>query len=706
MRLQDALALLSPAEREALRERRRIALDPRKRIDEIEQTARALVGETDLRHSRFPAEVRALLARLAAANGRLANAATDPGATALCELGIAFRAQGDGAQRGTAARTGKRLAAGTLVLPSAFLVQVPVSDGDDPRSLRVCLGFVESEILPSLVATVVGRPLAVSGPLALQEVWETLSAPGEIAARVAQLSGAEARLLDAIERAGSEVTTDELLALDQTPGLYRTAAGIAVPKRGAPYMLQRRGLLYPIGVDRFVLPTEVSRVVGASRQAERAERRARILATLRADDFAPRRARYARDPSLAAGAALAMLRCWEIALRDEAGAPRGATRRIADRLGEREETVSLLVALCRAAGLGRLLLPDQAPPGSLTGITVSDLGALLRANYRRGGAWDETRLDPEVSRGGLVERGTTAAPALRMILLDALEELARDRWVPVDVVVKFALDDPRSAGAARIHERARRERPGVYRDTIEDALRVMLTESVPAIGLADLGEDGTAVRLAARENAHSPPSVAQMVRVSLEAPASLPLHRVLELADFAEPDHIRPEGGVIVMTMGSSAIARARARNLESDAVLHRLAGVGILPPLPAALSELVDGLGAAREARLLPVSGAIRVDDPALRTELCADPSVRRMLLDADAGPLLLVRADADLTRLQARLARLGVRLQLVEAEPVTAAESAPGEGAGAVAARMEIRRRRSVPPRADEDDGKASAG
>ena len=58
------------------------------------------------------------------------------------------------------------------------------------------------------------------------------------------------------------------------------AAGIAVPKRGAPYMLQRRGMLYPIGVDRFVLPTEVARIVGASRQAERAGRRAQILASL------------------------------------------------------------------------------------------------------------------------------------------------------------------------------------------------------------------------------------------------------------------------------------------------------------------------------------------------------------------------------------------------------------------------------------------
>ncbi|MEI8255687.1 MAG: hypothetical protein WCJ30_08450, partial [Deltaproteobacteria bacterium] len=412
MRLQEALALLSVEERAALRALRRIVLDPRKKIDEIEQTARALIAETDLRHSRFPSDVRTLLARLAAANGTLGNAASDPGASMLGELGIAYQARGGGVAGRGARRTGKRLAAGVLVLPSAFQIQVPAGPGDDPRSLRVCLGFVESEIVPALVSTVVGKPLAVTGPLALQEVWEVLSLPGEIAQRVAQLPAAEARLLDAIERAGSEVTTEELLALDQTPGLYRTAAGIAVPKRGAPYMLQRRGFLFQIGVDRFVLPTEVSRVVGASRAAERAGRRAQVLATLKSDDFAPRRARYARDPSLAAAAALALLRHWEVTFRDDAGAPRGTIRRIAERIGEREETVALWVAVMRAGGLCRLLVTDAAAPGSLSGITVADLGGLMRATYRRGGAWDETRVDAEVARTGFSERGTTAAPAL------------------------------------------------------------------------------------------------------------------------------------------------------------------------------------------------------------------------------------------------------------------------------------------------------
>lgn len=712
MRLQEALATLSPEEREVLRARRKITLDPRKRIDEIEQTARALVAETDLRHSRFPADARALLVRLVAANGLLAGGMRDPGAALLCELGIAYPARNESAASRSPARTGKRLAAGTLVLPSAFLVQVPAGEADDPRSLRVCLGFVENEILPSLVATVVGRPLAVTGPLALQEVWEVLTAPGELAERVRQLPSAEARLLDAIERAGGEVTTEELLALDQTPGLYRTASGIAVPKRGAPFMLQRRGMLFPIGVDRFVLPTEVSRIVGAARQRERAGRRAEILASLSADDHAPRRARYARDPALPAAAALAMLRCWEVPIRDDAGVPRGAIRRIAERLGEREESVALLVALARAAGLGRLLSHDALAAGSLAALTVADLGPLLRNTYRKGGAWDETRLEGESVRSGAGERATTALHALRGIVFDALEELARERWVPVDMVVRYALDDPRAAGAARIHERARRERPGVHRDTIEQALRVMLTESIPAVGLADLSEDGQTIRLSTRERVTSDAAAgATVVRHALEVRASTPLCPLLDLADFAEPDHIRPDTNTIVLALGMPALARARARGLTSESIVARLAAVGLRAPFPPVLAEIIEEAGAAREVGLLPVSAALLVEDPELRASLRADASMRRHLLDVEAGSFLFVRADSDVARLQTRLARLGVRVQPIDVEPASEASASEPPGAPSSAppvnltspGRADIKRRRSIPPRSAD---KASNG
>jgi hypothetical protein len=659
MRLQDCLEALTASERAALRTRRGIVLDPNKRIDEVEQTARALVAETDLRKSKFPAEVRSLLHRLAACQGVLADGVSDPGAQLLIDLGIAYRVREGG--KGSAARSGKRLALGVLVMPSAFLVQVPLAEGDDPRSLRSLLGRVEHEIIALMLQTVVGKPLPVVGPLALQEVWEVLAKAGELESRIQALPSQEARLLDAIERAGSEVTTDELLALDQTPGLYRTASGIAVPKRGAPYMLQRRALLFPVGVDRFVLPTEVSRIVGASRAQERAERRAHLLATLSSDDHAPSRARFSRDPSPVVAAALGMLRAWDIALRDDVAVPRATIRRIAERLGEREESISLLLALSRSCGLSRLTAPLATVPQSMTRIQVCEIATLIRNAYRRGGSWDESRQVPEALRAA-ADSTSSVGSLLRSMLFDALDDSVRDKWVPVDLLIRLVMEDPRTLGARRIHERARRERAGQFRDSLEDSLRVMLVESLPALGLADVSEDGGAVRYRPRErSAVALDAEPALSRSTLEVPSNTPAYALLALSDCAEPEHVRSDNGAVLFNVGVNAITRARARGLSEKQIVERLEALGLSAPFPGALGELATSLGVTHEVDTIALSAAIRVDDDELRASLLADASLRRMIVDVDSGPWLLVKPDVDAARLHARLQRAGVRSNVV---------------------------------------------
>lgn len=677
MRLQTALEMLSASDRESLRTRRGIRVDPKKRLDEIEQTARALVAETDLRHSKFPADVRQLLQRLAVSGGALPGGANDPGAKLLCDLGIAFRpspppptpvTKGK-ALRGAAAAaaTGPRLAATTLVLPSAFLVQVPVGEGEDPQSLRACFSMIDPEIVGPMVTQVLGKPLGVTGAMALQECWEILSTAGWLESQVKELPGAEARLLDAIERVGGEVNTEELLALDQAPGLYRTQSGIAVPKRGAPYMLQRRGLLFQLGVERFVVPSEVARIVGAPRLAERAARQASIQAAVRAEDHLPLRARYARDPSLAVVAALAMLRTWEVPVRPDIAVPRAALKRVAERLGDREESIGMLIALARAAGFGRLATPLATAVGSLQ-LRAGEVGATLWKTYIHGGAWDETRLEPEVMRSGIVARATTAVVSARRVLLDALEVVAKERWATIEAVLEYAATDPRHAAVQRLHERASRERPGVFKPALEDAYREMLTQSFPVLGAVDVADDGTAVRLVGRivsggtemkplAMKESKPTVS---RTSLDVPASVWMHALVDLADFGEFDHVKPEPapGSLIFSLGAAALTRGRARGLTGQHVDARLRAVGLTPPFPAAAAELVTGLSDSREASFVAASGVILTDDPAVRSELRADPSVRRMLVDVDVGEVLLVRPDADMERLQTRLARLGVRL------------------------------------------------
>jgi len=669
MRLQDALELLSPPEREALRQRRGIHLDPRKRLDEVEQTARALVAETDLRHSRLPSDVKHLLQRLVGARGSLPGGALEPAARPLLELGIAYtappplaRRKTDGARRSEA--PGGRLASGTLLLPSAFLVQIPVGENEDPRGLRACLSMADAEIVGPMVQQVLNKPVPITGALALQEVWEVLAEPGVLEQLIRDLPSAEARLLDGIERFGGEVDTQELLALDQAPGLYRTQSGIAVPKRGAPYALQRKGLLFQLGVERFAIPTEVARVVGASRSAERAARRASIEAAVKTEDYVPQRARHAKDPSLTAVGCLALLRHWGVAMRPDVGVARAALRRVAERLNESEESVTLLVTLARAAGLGRLVTPNSAVSPGIEG--PSEVGPLLWRTYQQGGAWDETRIEPEVLRSGVAARGTMVVQPARQVLLDALEAVAREGWATLDAVRAYAATDPRHAALQKLHERAMRERPDVFHGTVDDAWTRMLTRTMPTLGAVDIAEDGSAVRLSgrgSRERATEYPApVASVYRHDLQVSARLRLAPLLELSDVCELERIThdPSPGQLAFAVGASALAHSREAQHTPEFVEARLRAVGLQTPYPPVVRELLSGLGVAGSVAMVPLAGALVLDDPSMRETLLADVTLRRMLVELDAGPLLLVRADADIAKLQARLGRHG--LQWVE--------------------------------------------
>jgi hypothetical protein len=661
MRLQDCLEGLTPKERATLRERRGIVIDPNKRIDEVEQMARALVTETDLRKTRFPTDTRLLLQRFVQLRGTIADGASEPGAQQLIELGIAYPAR-DTSKSGPS-RSGKRLALGALVLPSCFLVQLPLVEGEDVRSLRALLSRTEHEIINPMLQTVLGKPLVISGPLALQEIWEALQRPGEIAARIAALPSAEARLLDGIERGGGEANTQELLALDQTPGVVRSSSTIAIPKRGAPYMLQRRAMLFAVGIDRFVLPTEVVAVVGATRAKERAERRTHVLGSLQSEDFAPSKARMARDPGAVIVAALAMMRAWDLPIKDDVAVSRTVLRRCGERLGESDESMALLIALARAS-LGRLSVPGASLGPTHNHQCIVDVAAFLRDSFRRGGAWDETRTEPETLRAAQSDGLSSAGALLRNMLFDALESIAKDLWVPVDLLTRYVMEDPRVLGAKKIHERARRERAGLYVERLEDALNKMLVDSLPDLGLADVSEDRTVIRYRPKARV-SIDLTAQprLTRTTLELPNATSLQAIAKLAEFAEPEHIRADSGAIAFNVGANAIARARARELTSDDVSARLEAAGVEPPFEGVLREMLDSLEVDRELSIYPISAAIHVEDAELLRVLQSDPTLRRWIVSAQAGEWLFIKAEVDLTRVQARLQRLGVRAKLTVA-------------------------------------------
>ncbi|MDP3275930.1 MAG: hypothetical protein Q8Q09_12085 [Deltaproteobacteria bacterium] len=657
MRLQECLATLTLTAREALQNRRKLVIDELKRIDPIEQLARGLVMATDLRKSKLPPDVRSLLDRLVAAGGVLSDAGRDPGAELLLDLGVAYRYRD--AVPTSPSRSGKRLALDTLVLPSAFLVQAPAAQGEDPRSLRLLLGRLDSDLVSAMLKSITGKPSHLQGALALQEVWEDLNRPDYIQQQIALLSSQEARLLDAIERAGSEVTPEELLALDQTPGLYKSGSGIAVPKRGAPYLLQRRGLLFAVGADRFVLPSEVSALVGAARARDRAEKRAHLSSKFAVEDHAPHRARYATSPSVHASALLTLCATWDSPIRSDVAHPRALIRRGAELLGIPEHDATLLFALLRTSGLGRLTDVDAGAPASLARVRALDVDQFVLEAYRRGGSWDETQIIAEVQRAGS-DVGRSAAAVLRAMLFDGLEAFASNQWVPVEMLLQYIKQDPRMAGAQRIHERARKGRESHFVQTCEEALRAMVLQTLPALGLLDCAEDASVVRFVssnARISSAKSQTKVSLSRTTLEVPASCPLHAMIAFGQMAELDGVDVTRGMVRFQVGAGAIAMARVRALASDQVAELLAGIGVNAPYRGAIEQFVDALASQQVLQLVATSGALRVDSETERRAILADSQLRKNFLDVDAGGWLLLRSDADFVRVGQRLQRLGYR-------------------------------------------------
>ena len=247
-KLVDILRSLPRGELEALAARIGAGVDPNKRVDAPVQVARVLVMAPEIREpARLSAGAAQLLRRLGEAGGVLVVQSVPPALEPLAARGLVFaRVRGKGRYE--------------LVLPPAYLVQLPPWEGEDPRGIRALLSQASHETLSAIASHYAGRPATAPIALALEQAWETLRSPEGVSEEVAQLASAERRLLDAIERDGGEVDTEELLDLEREPLRLRTATGAAPSRRGVGFSLERRGMLIPVHPNRHVIPTEVAAV--------------------------------------------------------------------------------------------------------------------------------------------------------------------------------------------------------------------------------------------------------------------------------------------------------------------------------------------------------------------------------------------------------------------------------------------------------------
>ncbi|HEY5146257.1 MAG TPA: hypothetical protein VII82_05805, partial [Polyangiaceae bacterium] len=601
-RLTDILRALPQGELDGLIDRLAIRIDPAKRIDVPSQVARALVSLPELRDaSRLNPACGELMHRVAEARGSLLVGSVPPGLEPLLARGLMFaRSSGAG---GTSVE---------LILPAAYLVQLKAWEGEDPRGMRALLSQAQFETMSAIASHYLGRPATPPLALSLESAWDVLGNPQKLAEEIGKLSPTERRVLEGVEAEGGEVDTEELLELEREPLRMRTATGAAPSRRGVGFSLERRALLIPVHPNRHVVPTEVSAIIGATHHTERAAQRAEVKLFVASGDHAPRRARFSLDPSsLAMSVAVAARESSTrnpegrtqsgafADVRPGVGTPKSLVQKLAARFGREPSHVALIVALSRATGLWEPMAMNlAAPPGS---ATLQELTRLLFVTWRRGGAWDEARTEPEVLRLAPESRDSSPAGVVREMVLEALKELGEGRWVPWSSLAGWLRSDHMVPGLSRLLRRWA-ERVGAEAvDPVEVARRIV-HDSLPALGIVDLGEDEdlphdptvdgdgppVALRLTARGRAlladKPPPGDGEpskfldthVLRVGMQARVGA----ILAIASFVE---IGRAAETLDLIIAPQTLARALSAGLEADVLRARIEAIA---PLPEALAR------------------------------------------------------------------------------------------------------------------------
>jgi hypothetical protein len=694
-RLSNVMRALPESELVALMERLGIRVDPAKRLDAASQTARVLVGLPEIRDpSRVSSASYDLLVRLAEVGGRLCVDARPPGLGALMGRGIVF-----------ARRDGSKI---ELVLPHAYVVQLPTWSSEDPRSIRALLAQASFETTSAIAAHYLGRPSTPPIALALEAAWDVLSNEKLLRAEIDGLAHVERRLLESIDALGGEVETAELLDLEREPIRLRSAKGVSTTRRGAGFALERRGLLIPVHPNRHVVPTEVARIVGAERRRSLQDRQKSVRARLKSADYLPRRAVFARDPGILAMATAlwfreaATQRDSTAELKASIGVPRSLVTRLSQSFARPQHETGFITVLARAVGL---FDPIATQPSSPSGaVPLGGLQERLFRVWRSGAVWDEGRNDPEVLRAPEGKREPSPIRAIRDAVLEALLELPSDRWFPYLELEEYIRNDARMEGAMHLmrrwSDRLSTEAAPVPVMPLNKIVLGIVLGSLTRLGLLDIGVDGDLgdvsfdldrdVRawieapdalvddhlsaLLIRQNARGRRLIGQSVgepeaalsgeggtrsrfveKLQLRLGDGVKVAEALALSAVSEV--CRTDEALEVL-ISPAAISRAIARGSTPDELRDRLTAVAELTP---ELKELLDHASVVvGKGALVAVGAFLWVDNPDVRDMLRQARTTAEFFLDPSPPGGLLVAAGVDLERLVRRCRGLGVEIDV----------------------------------------------
>ncbi len=647
-RLVDVLRALPERELASLVKRLGIRLDAQKRLDVPSQVARFLVAQPEIRDtSSLPQPSVELLHRIAEGKGILRVPSLPPAVEPLAARGLVFASVGDdgGVE---------------LLLPPAYLVQLRAWEGEDPRGARALMAQASFDVLSNIASHYLGRPATPPVALPLEIAWTVLSSPVLLGKQLAELAPSERRLLEAIEREGGEVLTEELLDLEREPMRLRTALGATPSRRGPGLALERRGLLIPVHPNRHVVPTEVTTLLTSETTKEREARRALIRKSVLDGDDLPRRARFAEDPAPLAIAMALTLRDHGSDVRPTVGTPKSLSTKMSQRFGQELDRVVLIGTMSRALGLWDASAHAlSSPPGSLS---LQDLTTAFVRAWRRGGAWDEARPNPEVFRLAQDSRDLAPIGQLREMLIEALRELGEDRWVSRRALDSYVANDARIPSITRLIKRWS-DRTGVETYSPMEIVQRMI-ESLHQLGVVDVGDvedkERVAIRLtprgrvalgfAERRGDGTPSSFEGEV---LELGTSARVGSVLASVTFAD---VRAVEGRLSLSVTAGSIGRALALGVDATTIATRL---GHLAPLPDDLARrLREASAVIAQVPYVAASGFVFVEDETVRELLLAKKPTADLFLPQAVPGGLLIAPGVDVDKLVRRCRGIGVEL------------------------------------------------
>lgn len=678
IRLVDVLRQLPERELGSLIARLKIRIDEAKRIDVPSQVARMLLQLPEMRDAGIlPGPTRELLYRVAEARGVLFAQTLPPAVEPLVARGIVFiRGRDKGVE---------------LLLPIAHMLQLRSWEGEDPRGARALLAQLHPDVANSIAGHYLGRPATPPVALCLEPAWEVFADQQRLEREVEELAPLERKLLNAIEKVGGEVDTEELLDLEREPMRLRGATGATPSRRGVGFALERRGFLVPVHPNRHVIPSEVVAIVGTQRRVEREAQRREIRSFVLAEDHAPRRARFAEDPAPIALAMALAVRDPSVEVRAGVGTPRSLITKFAARFGRDAEVIALVASLSRAIGLwDPSAVSTASPPGS---HSVGDLGRALFEAWRRGGAWDEARPDGEALRVTADARETSAVGVVRELVLEALQELGDGRWAPWEAIAAYVRSDARAPGVARLIERWA-QRAGVEPMTPAEVARRIALETLHVLGIVDLGDPesddaesiGPTLRITPRGRAFlsdAPPEsrVPASTQASrfldtqaLRIGTSANVGSVISLAPFVEIGGVASASLDILIT--PQALSHALSAGFDGEVIRNRLE---ILAPLPDPIARtLTQASTVIGRAEFVMTQGFLWVEDPEVRELLRTRRQSADLFVDPSPPSGLLLAIGVDLERVARRCRALGVEV-LVDGEVYRTRSIPPGRGSGA---------------------------